>query len=192
MSNTPCKSVEDGAVRLSEVFSPRCVKYFESEIAKEDSVRELVSALAEHGKLPGAAVDEVVAGVLEREALGTTAMGKGMAFPHRRTAAVGRSTGAIGVSTTGIEFGALDGLPTRVVILVLSPLKSRVEHFQILGRLAKLLGDRTIQYTLQTPRTPEQLVAFLGLSADFDEEADDLSLNGGHASESRDTRERPR
>jgi PTS system fructose-specific IIC component len=98
-------------------------------------------------------------------------MGKGMAFPHLRTAVVGGCTGAIGVSTTGIEFGSLDGLPTRVVILVLSPLDSRVEHFQILGRLAKLLGDRTIQYSLQIPRTPEQLIALLGLSSEYDDGA---------------------
>jgi hypothetical protein len=38
-----------------------------------------------------------------------------------------------------------------------------------MGRLAKLLGDRTIQYTLQIPRTPEQLLTFLGFCSDFDE-----------------------
>ena len=169
MSNTTCDPVKTGALHLSEVFSPDLVRYIEAGAAKEDCVRQLVLALAEHGKLRMEAVDGVVAGVLQREALGTTAMGKGMAFPHVRTAAVGRSTGAIGVSTTGIEFGALDGVPTRLVFLVLSPVDSRIQHFQILGRLAKLLGDRTIQYTLQIPRTPEQLIAFLGLSSTFDD-----------------------
>lgn len=171
MDDATCESVETAAIRISEVFSPRLVEYFEPGIAKEDSVRQLVLALAENGKLSLPAIEEVVAGVLQREALGTTAMGKGIAFPHLRTAAVGQSTGVIGVSTTGVEFGALDGLPTRVVILVLSPLESRVEHYQILGRLARMLGDRTIQYTLQIPRTPEQLIAFLGLSSEFDEGA---------------------
>jgi mannitol/fructose-specific phosphotransferase system IIA component (Ntr-type) len=147
--------------------------YFEPGVSKEDAIRQLVLELAQHGKLPAGAVKEVVTGVLQRETLGTTAMGKGMALPHVRTAAVDRSTGVIGVSTTGIEFGALDGLPTRLVFLVLSPVQSRVQHFLILGRLAKLLGDRTIQYTLQIPRTPEQLIAFLGLSSVFDEVKDD-------------------
>jgi hypothetical protein len=40
--------------------------------------------------------------------------------------------------------------------------------------LAKLLADRTIQYSLQIPRTPAQLIAFLGLSADFDNKDDEF------------------
>jgi mannitol/fructose-specific phosphotransferase system IIA component (Ntr-type) len=169
MSRATCDSAEAAPLHLSEVFSPGLVVYFEPGITKEDSIRQLVLALTEHGKISARSVEEVITGVFRREMLGTTAMGKGMAFPHVRTAAVVRSTGAIGVSTTGIEFGALDGLPTRVVFLVLSPVESRIQHFQILGRLAKLLGDRTIQYTLQIPRTREQLIAFLGLSSACDD-----------------------
>jgi mannitol/fructose-specific phosphotransferase system IIA component (Ntr-type) len=164
MQNGTCESARAGHLDLAAVFHPRLVTYFGPGIDKERSVRRLVEALSRHGRLPAAAVEEVVAGILERETRGTTAMGKGLAFPHLRRAVVERSVGAIGISTTGIDFGALDGLPTRIVILVLSPLESRVEHFEILGRLARLLGDRTIQYTLQIPRTPEQLFDFLGLS----------------------------
>jgi mannitol/fructose-specific phosphotransferase system IIA component (Ntr-type) len=164
MSNATYEPVEGDAVRLSEVFSPDLVKYLTPGIPKDETVRQLVSTLAEHGKLPTDAVDQVVSELLRREALGTTAMGKGMAFPHLRTAAIARSVGVIGVSTEGIDFGALDGLPTRVVALLLSPVESRIEHFQVLGRLAKLLGDQTIQYALRIPRTPKQLIEFLGLS----------------------------
>jgi mannitol/fructose-specific phosphotransferase system IIA component (Ntr-type) len=192
MSNAICETVDASALRLSQVFSPRLVEYFEPGTSKEDSVRQLVAALAANDKLPAAAVDDVIAGVLERETLGTTAMGKGMAFPHLRTSAVDRNAGAIGVSTTGIDFGALDGLPTRVVILVLSPMERRVEHFQILGRLAKLLGDRTIQYTLKIPRTPEQLIEFLGLDSDVDDVADDHRRVGSPPSDNRDVRDHPR
>jgi mannitol/fructose-specific phosphotransferase system IIA component (Ntr-type) len=168
MSEATRESVGVAALRLSDVFSPGLVMYFEPGITKEHSIRQLILTLADHGKLPAAAVEEVIAKVLQRERLGTTAMGKGMAFPHARTTAVDRSTGVIGVSTSGVEFDALDGLPTRLVLLVLSPVESRIRHFRILGRLAKLLGDRTIQYTLQIPRTPEQLIAFLGLSSACD------------------------
>lgn len=174
MSQATCDSAELAAPRLSEVFGPGLVMYFEPGVSKEEAIGQLVSMSAQHGKLPAGALEEVVTGVLRREMLGTTAIGKGMAFPHVRTAAVDSSTGVIGVSTTGIEFGALDGLPTRLVFLVLSPVQSRVQHFQILGRLAKLLGDRTIQYTVQIPRTPEQLIAFLGLSPASDDVGDDL------------------
>lgn len=192
MSSTTYEPMETDALNLSDVFSPHLVEYFDRGTSKGDAIRQLVATLSRHAKLPAAAVDEVVAGVLERELLGTTAMGKGMAFPHLRTTTVDRSTGAIGVSTTGIEFGALDGLPTRVVILVLSPMESRVEHFQILGRLAKLLGDRTIQYTLQIPRTPEQLIGFLGLSTEFDVPTNNLSLTGVQQPPGCDLREHPR
>jgi len=174
MSQATCESAEAVRLHLCEVFSPGLVVYFEPGISKEDSIRQLVLTLAEHGKLPVRAVEEVIADVLRREMLGTTAMGRGMAFPHARTSVVDRSRGIVGVSTAGIEFGALDGMPTRLLFLLLSPAESRIGHLQILGRLAKLLGDRTIQYTVQIPRTPEQLTEFLGLSSPWQEVDDSV------------------
>jgi mannitol/fructose-specific phosphotransferase system IIA component (Ntr-type) len=59
----------------------------------------------------------------------------------------------------------LDGLPTRLVFLLLSPLQHREHHIHILRRLARLFCDRTVQYRVRIPRTPEDLFTFLGFDS---------------------------
>jgi len=129
---------------------------------KSAVVRQLVERLTAAGKLAPSEVDPVVDALIEREQLGTTGMGKGLAIPHLRTAAVTESVGAIGIAPKGIDFQSLDGLPTRLVVLLLSPVKRRQEHGEILRQIARLFCDRTLQYRVQIPRAPEELFSFLG------------------------------
>ena len=108
-------------------------------------------------------IDRVVGALIEREQLGTTGMGRGLAVPHLRTTAVAESVGAIGLAPEGIDFQSLDGVPTRLIVLLLSPTKHQQEHGEILGRIARLISDRTLQYIVQIPRAPDELFSFLGL-----------------------------
>ena len=151
-------------VPLRSIFSTDCVLTISRDTDKSRAIRQLVERLAATGKLPQSEVDRVVDGLIERERLGTTAVGKGLAIPHLRTGTVGRSVGAIGVAPEGIEFESLDGLPTRLVILLLSPSERRQQHTETLGRIARLFCDGTLQYRVQIPRTAEALFSFL----DFD------------------------
>ena len=56
----------------------------------------------------------------------------------------------------------MDGQPTRLIILIVSPFTERQTHGMIMGRLAALLTDKTWQYSVQIPRSPEALFRFLG------------------------------
>jgi mannitol/fructose-specific phosphotransferase system IIA component (Ntr-type) len=107
-------------------------------------------------------VNNVIDALMDRETLGTTGMGKGLAIPHLRTTAVTENVGAIGIAPEGIDFESLDGVPTRLVVLLLSPLKCREEHGVILRQIARLFHDRTLQYRIQISRGPEELFSSLG------------------------------
>ena len=57
----------------------------------------------------------------------------------------------------------MDGQPARLIILIISPFAERQPHGQIMGRLATLLSDKTWQYSVQIPRSPEALFRFSGI-----------------------------
>jgi mannitol/fructose-specific phosphotransferase system IIA component (Ntr-type) len=84
---------------------------------QRDAIRALVRALAAPSGLDAAAVE---AAVLEREALAPTGLSLGIAVPHARIDGLDRPTVAIGLSGEGVDFNSMDGLPARVVVLLLT------------------------------------------------------------------------
>jgi len=144
-------------------LTPERVVAVPANLTKQEVLTLLVTTLADQGQIPSWLVGKFSAALLKRERLGTTGLGRGIALPHWRSSELEDFAGLIGVAREGIDFEALDGLPTRLVILVLSPFGQRERHLAILGRLATLLSDRTLQYSVQFPRSPQALLQFLGI-----------------------------
>ncbi|HID77531.1 MAG TPA: PTS sugar transporter subunit IIA [Planctomycetaceae bacterium] len=149
-------------ITLTRVFAAECVEAVPPGESKVMVLRRLVQSLASAGKLKGKRVEDVVDALMEREQIGTTGMGKGIAMPHLKTEAVCDCVGAIGVAPEGVDFDSLDGLPARLIFMVLSPPERHEDHLEILKRVAQLLCDRTIHYEDHFPRTAEKLFAYLG------------------------------
>ena len=110
-------------------------------------VMRLLAAMAQHGDFDAARIETVAAEVLQREALSSTVLPQGVAIPHTHTDAVTRLHAAIGVSAeSGLELGAPDG-PTRLVVLVLSPIDASTQHLQFMAGLSRrLLRDDLAQH----------------------------------------------
>ncbi|MFA5138852.1 MAG: CNNM domain-containing protein [Elusimicrobiota bacterium] len=112
------------------------------DIAETDKAAALKSLLlrlhkAAGGFDPQAAWDALWA----REKGLSSAMGQGIAFPHTRLPGLQRPLIAVGRSSTGIEFNALDGQPVRIVFLILTPLADPTSQLRILAKLAALMSD---------------------------------------------------
>ena len=73
----------------------------------------------------------------EREQLGSTAIGHGVAIPHCKLNGLPRVLVAVGISRGGVDFGATDGKPVRLFFLVASPSRSPAEHLQSLAAISK-------------------------------------------------------
>ena len=73
----------------------------------------------------------------EREALGSTALGQGVAIPHCKLARLSHPLVALGVAPEGVEFGAADGQPVQVFLVVASPPRSPAEHLQALAAISR-------------------------------------------------------
>ncbi|NNF57413.1 MAG: PTS sugar transporter subunit IIA [Rhodothermaceae bacterium] len=127
--------------------------------------------LPEHGKdaVIGAVVDllagapevidlaRVSADVFEREAVMSTGVGKGLALPHARTPGVNGTVAAFAVTEAPVDYGALDGVPVRLVFLLVGPDTARGTHLHLLGRISRLMNDDAFRTRL-TEATDAQAV----------------------------------
>lgn len=159
---TIVEATPDVTTALSSVFREDCVRRITDCCDKSTVLRQLVTVLADSGRITETVMEPLAAELMERERVGTTGIGKGIALPHVRTRLVDEFVGAIGVAPKGVDFASLDGRPAHLIVLLLSPFERREKHHQIMSRLASLLNHRTLQYSLQVPREPQELFHLLG------------------------------
>lgn len=103
---------------------------------RQDVLRALADRVADRGLVPSGA--ELSARLWEREQLGSTGIGGGIAIPHCKLPGLARGIVAVGlVKGGGADFGAADGKPVRVLFLVVSPSGSPAEHLQVLAAISR-------------------------------------------------------
>ncbi len=81
--------------------------------------------------------EELFQRLWEREQLGSTGIGQGVAIPHCKLKGLARGVVAVGLVPDGVDFGAADGQPVKVFFLVVSPAESPAEHLQILAAISR-------------------------------------------------------
>jgi PTS system nitrogen regulatory IIA component len=106
-------------------------------------LRELAEHLArQHGEIDAGRLVEVL---WERERLGSTAIGDGIAIPHGKLPGLGGVIGAFGRHVAGVDFDSLDGTPTHLFFLLVAPEDSVGQHLKALARVSRLLKDRAFR-----------------------------------------------
>lgn len=99
--------------------------------------------------------------LLERERLGSTGIGKGIAIPHGRMTGLSHPIAALGRSQDGVEFDALDRNPVFLFIVLLSPLKAHKAHLAALSTISRFLHRASVQERLRS--APDQEALFSAL-----------------------------
>lgn len=102
---------------------------------RQEALRALAERMAGRGLVRSA--DSLYDKLWEREQLGSTGIGGGIAIPHCKLAGLEKGMVAIGLAREGVSFGAADGLPVDLFFLVVSPSESPAEHLQILAALSR-------------------------------------------------------
>ena len=113
---------------------------------KEDAVTKIVKGMKNNGAVSDDS--KFLNAVLEREHLGSTAIGKGVAVPHARTHHIDKITIAIARLENGIDFDAEDEKPVGLIFLLGTPIKSVGEYLNVLSRLSRLLKNDTVRKEL--------------------------------------------
>lgn len=107
---------------------------------KLEVLTELAGVVAESGA--GIAKARLVDVLLEREKLGSTAIGEGIAIPHGKLPNLEGVVAAFGRSRPGVDFASLDGGPTRLFFLLVAPEDSSGAHLKALARVSRLLRNK--------------------------------------------------
>lgn len=107
--------------------------------------------------LKGLKHQEVFDNLFERERLGSTALGFGVAIPHGRIKSLKEATGAFYRLKPGLEFDAPDNQPVSLCFILLVPQDANERHLQILGELAQLFGDAATREQLLAAPSPIEL-----------------------------------
>jgi PTS system nitrogen regulatory IIA component len=94
---------------------------------------------------------------MEREKLGSTGIGQGVAIPHGKSDATQNLVGALGVSKRGVEFEALDGEPVHVIFLLVAPHESQGQHLKALSRISRLLKDKFFRQALKEAKSVQEI-----------------------------------
>ncbi|MFO0962355.1 MAG: PTS sugar transporter subunit IIA [Phycisphaerales bacterium] len=128
---------------------------------RDDAIRELVEAIAATGAVKPALVDELAKAVVKREKKGSTGFGHGVAAPHVKTPEVQRVFAAVGISTGGIEFQALDRQPVHVIFLLLSPEEKPEEHIDAMECIFGVLTQDKFRRFLRQSKTPADVWGLL-------------------------------
>jgi len=129
--------------------------------SKEGVFKEMVDALVAAGRLRREAASSIVEALLEREAIGSTGIGRGIAVPHAKHESVQGLVAALGRSGKGVEFSALDGQPVYLVFLVLSSERALGTDLDALAGIAGLARDEHFRRFLRNARDSGELEAVL-------------------------------
>lgn len=142
-------------MRLTDILQPDCVKVPLDATDKQSAINELVDLLAARANLRHSA--ELKAAVWQREQMRTTGIGCGVAIPHGKSAGCDTLRMAVGKTDTPLEFGAIDGKPVHLVILLASPPGQTGPHIQALASISRILTDEDFRAALRQAASAEEL-----------------------------------
>ena len=126
--------------------------------SKKQALQELSRRAAEITGESERAIFEVL---LERERLGTTGVGNGIAIPHGKLASLKRLYALFAKLETPIDFDAIDEQPVDLICLLLAPQTAGADHLKALAQVSRLLRDRGVCEKLRGASTPEAIYALL-------------------------------
>ena len=137
-------------MKLLDFLSKKSVVVELKSTKKEDILKELVDLLINAGELDRSSRSKVIDALLERESLGSTAIGQGIAIPHAKTDSVSKLVGAFALSKKGVDFDSLDGEPVYIFFLLLAAQDSAGPHLKALARISRLFKDKYFRDSLRS------------------------------------------
>ncbi|MDR3071465.1 MAG: PTS sugar transporter subunit IIA [Endomicrobium sp.] len=126
---------------------------------KKSAITELVDVLKNTKKIKK--TDEIVNVVLEREKLGSTGIGQGVAIPHGKTDILHEQLGVLGISHKGIEFNSLDGDLVYIIFLLAGPVEVAGQHLKALSKISRLFKDKFLRQAIRDATTKEEIVKII-------------------------------
>ena len=149
-------------MNLKKVLSAATITLSLKSTTKEGVMEELVDLLMAAGKIRDLKDrKEALKAILDRESKMSTGMQNGIAIPHGKTDRVDSLVAAIGIKKEGVDFQALDGQPSRLFVMTLSPDTRTGPHIQFLAEISRQLSDAAIRERVLKAATAEEVLDIL-------------------------------
>lgn len=146
-------------MEVNEFINQNLIKMNLKSKDKESVIKEMVEIMAENEIITDK--EEVLKKAMEREAKGTTGVGKGVAIPHVKSDAVKKPAVAFGRSDQGIDYGSMDEKPSYLFFLITVPEESHNEHLQLLAQLSRNLVHDDFRNSLLEAKDASEIMNIL-------------------------------
>ena len=154
-------------MQLTDLIKPESIVPELEATDRNGVIRELIRTLAGKGFIPSASVETIARATIARENQGSTGFGKGVAVPHVKHASVEKMTAAVGRSSRGVDFAALDRAPVYTVVLLISPASAPEDHLAAMEKIFRYLQRESFRRFLRQADTQEAIYELI-------QEADEL------------------
>jgi mannitol/fructose-specific phosphotransferase system IIA component (Ntr-type) len=146
-------------MNLKKVLSPDAVWVDLQADSKQGIIEEIIDRLVACGKVNNR--ERVLEAVLERESKMSTGMQNGVAIPHGKTDDVQELIAAVGLHKEGVNFDSMDGVPSTIFIMTLSPIKRAGPHMQFLAEVSRLISQPAARDRLLAAKTHSEIYEIL-------------------------------
>jgi nitrogen PTS system EIIA component len=148
-------------MKTSDFLCPKAVSADLKSTTKPDVIAELLDLLISAGSIDKKHRKKILEVLMAREALGSTAIGQGIAIPHAKSDCIKKLVGCLGVSKQGVNFDSLDAEPAYIFFLLIAPADSAGPHLKALARISRLLKDKYIRESLKTAKDDKSMLAIV-------------------------------
>ncbi|MDG2269969.1 MAG: PTS IIA-like nitrogen regulatory protein PtsN [Alphaproteobacteria bacterium] len=145
-------------MEIQDILNEQCVVTSLKATSKKQALSELARLAAEKTGLPEREIFDVL---LERERLGTTGVGDGIAIPHGKLPDLDKLFGCFARLETPVAFDSTDNQPVDLVFLLLAPESAGADHLKALARISRVLRDSLHCDKLRTAPGPDKIYALL-------------------------------
>lgn len=145
-------------MEIADLLSPDAVVAHLKAANKKQVLQEMAHRAGQLTRLPERRIFETL---LEREKLGSTGMGQGIAIPHGRVPGIQKMTGLFAQLDHPIDFDAMDDQPVDLVFLLLAPEDAGADHLKALARVSRLLRNQAVCEKLRGAPQASTLYALL-------------------------------
>lgn len=143
-------------MKITDFLDRKAIKIGLDSTEKEGILKELIDVLADVKDL-GTERKAIVKALLERENLGSTGIGQGIAIPHGKTDRVKELVAVLGISRKGVNFDALDGDSVYIFFLLVAPKDTAGPHLKALAQISRLLRDSYFCELMKRCQSSEEL-----------------------------------
>ncbi len=131
------------------------------ELKSDDKKGVLEELVAPAARIAGVNHEEVMRVLLERERLGSTGIGGGIGIPHGKLKSLKSLVLAFGLSRKGVDFESMDGKPTHIFFLLVTPENSTGLHLKLLARISRILKNDLFKQKLLGAADSDEIISII-------------------------------